>query len=296
MLALYRSGRQTEALEAFRRLRAELVEALGIEPGTETRELEAAILRHDPMLVAPRRPGDEASTRRAIPPRPSTPVTAAESADRARHGRGDCDGNGRHRRSPRRRRQRGTPDTQVAYRAQIVRVCQAVNAAERARQRDEAVLRRALARGAHNPIAARRDPRDHARDDLPQRAQPGRPPVAPAPRCESRSAPDRHDGLGSEPRAGTPVRGPARPLGQPGRAAACDRTAHRRASRHRAGPGHARDRTPAPRGRTVPDPQLQRAPRSSAAARARASRWGPTSTRPRRRLRTCSRNDRPTGS
>ena len=47
MLALYRSGRQAEALEAYRRARVTLVEELGIEPGPELRELEAAILRHD---------------------------------------------------------------------------------------------------------------------------------------------------------------------------------------------------------------------------------------------------------
>jgi DNA-binding SARP family transcriptional activator len=50
MLALYRDGRQGEALEAFRRLRAVLVDELGVEPGPEARRLEAAILAHDPAL------------------------------------------------------------------------------------------------------------------------------------------------------------------------------------------------------------------------------------------------------
>ena len=53
MVALYRSGRQTEALEAFRQARGRLVEELGLEPGPELRELEAAILRHDAALIAP---------------------------------------------------------------------------------------------------------------------------------------------------------------------------------------------------------------------------------------------------
>jgi DNA-binding SARP family transcriptional activator/tetratricopeptide (TPR) repeat protein len=54
MLALYRSGRQAEALEAFREGRQVLVEQLGIEPGAELRRLEAAILAADPLLAAGR--------------------------------------------------------------------------------------------------------------------------------------------------------------------------------------------------------------------------------------------------
>jgi DNA-binding SARP family transcriptional activator len=51
MLALYRSGRQTEALEAYREFRSVLAEELGLEPSSALRELEAAILRHDPVLA-----------------------------------------------------------------------------------------------------------------------------------------------------------------------------------------------------------------------------------------------------
>jgi DNA-binding SARP family transcriptional activator len=51
MLALYRAGRQAEALEAYRRARDTLVEGLGLEPSPELQELERAILRHDPGLV-----------------------------------------------------------------------------------------------------------------------------------------------------------------------------------------------------------------------------------------------------
>ena len=50
MLALYRAGRQAEALEAYRAARAALVEAVGAEPGGELRRLHEAILRQDPAL------------------------------------------------------------------------------------------------------------------------------------------------------------------------------------------------------------------------------------------------------
>jgi DNA-binding SARP family transcriptional activator len=53
MLALYRSGRQAEALEAYRRGRQTLVNELGIEPGGPLQELEKAILNHDPALEPP---------------------------------------------------------------------------------------------------------------------------------------------------------------------------------------------------------------------------------------------------
>jgi transcriptional activator len=51
MLALYRSGRQAEALEAYQDARRALVDELGIEPGHELRELHQTILRQDPVLA-----------------------------------------------------------------------------------------------------------------------------------------------------------------------------------------------------------------------------------------------------
>ena len=68
MLALYRSGRQAEALEAYQDGRDGLVEELGIEPGRELRELQQAILNQDPALdfapadAAAGRPATDASS------------------------------------------------------------------------------------------------------------------------------------------------------------------------------------------------------------------------------------------
>jgi hypothetical protein len=67
MLALYRSSRQAEALEAYRGARRVLDEELGLEPSANLRRLEQAVLDHDPALdLAPAPPA------RAVPP-PSVP-------------------------------------------------------------------------------------------------------------------------------------------------------------------------------------------------------------------------------
>jgi YVTN family beta-propeller protein len=55
MLALYRAGRQAEALEVYRTVRRRLSDELGLQPGQELRDLEAAILRQDDSLAPPAR-------------------------------------------------------------------------------------------------------------------------------------------------------------------------------------------------------------------------------------------------
>jgi predicted ATPase/DNA-binding SARP family transcriptional activator len=52
MLALYRGGRQVDALAAFQEARRTLAEQLGLEPGPELRGLQEAILAHDPAIAA----------------------------------------------------------------------------------------------------------------------------------------------------------------------------------------------------------------------------------------------------
>jgi predicted ATPase/DNA-binding SARP family transcriptional activator len=52
MLALYRSGRQADALETFQESRRVLADELGLEPGPDLRRLQEAILAHDPAIAA----------------------------------------------------------------------------------------------------------------------------------------------------------------------------------------------------------------------------------------------------
>jgi ABC-type transport system substrate-binding protein/DNA-binding SARP family transcriptional activator/streptogramin lyase len=64
LVALYRCGRQAEALEAYRATRRRLVDELGVEPGPELKELERRILEQDPSLEPPRRERPAATARR----------------------------------------------------------------------------------------------------------------------------------------------------------------------------------------------------------------------------------------
>jgi DNA-binding SARP family transcriptional activator/tetratricopeptide (TPR) repeat protein len=81
MLALYRSGRQADALNAFRAARETLIDELGIDPSRDLQRLEQAILQHDPALDLVSRPAttpDEARRRRAAA------TTSREEAERRR--------------------------------------------------------------------------------------------------------------------------------------------------------------------------------------------------------------------
>src|SRR5215469_13519198 len=70
MLALYRCGRQAEALEVYRSARRTLVDELGLEPGPALQRLEQAILRQDTSLELPIRAA-------AAPAVPATPARSA---------------------------------------------------------------------------------------------------------------------------------------------------------------------------------------------------------------------------
>jgi DNA-binding SARP family transcriptional activator/class 3 adenylate cyclase len=74
MLALYRSGRQADALEVFRETRKTLDEQLGLAPSPALQRLQGAILRQEPALEV----SIEAPARRSIPEpaRPPTPEIA----------------------------------------------------------------------------------------------------------------------------------------------------------------------------------------------------------------------------
>jgi DNA-binding SARP family transcriptional activator/Tfp pilus assembly protein PilF len=72
MLALYRTGRQADALTTYQRLREELAEQLGTDPSPTLQQLHQQILTADPGLVVPTRSaGTSAPTPRQLPPAPA---------------------------------------------------------------------------------------------------------------------------------------------------------------------------------------------------------------------------------
>lgn len=77
-LALYRSGRQADALAALRRMRDELETRLGVDPGNEITALETEILRQDPRLDPPPAPR---ATRAGNPYKGLHPFTPDDTAD-----------------------------------------------------------------------------------------------------------------------------------------------------------------------------------------------------------------------
>ncbi|QWF78652.1 hypothetical protein HUW46_02050 [Amycolatopsis sp. CA-230715] len=80
--ALYRSGRQTEALDGFRELRDRLADELGLTPGPAITELHQAILTQDPALGESGESGESAPPRTNLPV-PLTPLVGRGTAVRA---------------------------------------------------------------------------------------------------------------------------------------------------------------------------------------------------------------------
>lgn len=79
MIALYRAGRQSDALAVYRRTRIELATQFGLEPGKELQLLEQAILSHDPELALPV-PGIRPPVMSAVTAtRPDAPASAPAS-------------------------------------------------------------------------------------------------------------------------------------------------------------------------------------------------------------------------
>ena len=78
MLALYRAGRQADALDSYQAARAALDE-LGLEPSPELRALEQRILNHDPALDPP----PWAAPTGAAPPRRGGLIGARSSSLRS---------------------------------------------------------------------------------------------------------------------------------------------------------------------------------------------------------------------
>ena len=192
MLALYRSGRQAEALDAYRAARRELAEELGLEPSEELQRLEQAILRHEPALAAAARSGAWLGATAAPQPIVLEPCVA-RSADRGSPASTRCSP------SPSRLPPRSQPGRELI-------VAGVVPAAELAGAT-------AVARGSPRPAPRRGPRRAHGRLLLAEQRRGHRTPRLPGERrsaaagCRSRAARRRRR---RGPRAGALRRGPAR--------------------------------------------------------------------------------------
>jgi DNA-binding SARP family transcriptional activator/predicted ATPase len=77
IVALYRAGRQHDALAAYQRVRQVLIDELGLEPGPALRNLEQAVLNHDPVLNRGAGRGDGGGDTAVAPgPRPPKAMTS----------------------------------------------------------------------------------------------------------------------------------------------------------------------------------------------------------------------------
>ncbi|TWP54253.1 transcriptional regulator [Lentzea tibetensis] len=82
MLALYRCGRQADALNSYLRTRSALVENYGLDPGRELRELERAILAQDPALMPPAAPSRDFADEPCVERKQVTVLTVIAQPER----------------------------------------------------------------------------------------------------------------------------------------------------------------------------------------------------------------------
>ena len=136
MLALYRSGRQADALESYRAVRSLLVQELAVEPGPQLRKLQLAILEQDPALDLPP-PAARQDARQALRPRLAPDVRLVDRA--WRRTRPPLPGPARERPRPRPRRR--TRRTRLALGAAAALAALALRAPVPPRNRADAAER-----------------------------------------------------------------------------------------------------------------------------------------------------------